>query len=75
MASVLCLAAGGESATAVPEPGKLEMRLTCSLVFLFSLGQNQAILQNPYAGQELGLLATPRSQRHDFHRNETHNLS
>jgi hypothetical protein len=28
---VLCLTAGGESATAVPETGELETRITCSL--------------------------------------------
>lgn len=32
MASVLCLTAGGESATAVPETGELQARMTSSLV-------------------------------------------
>lgn len=52
MASVLCLAAGGESATAVPETGKLETRMTCSLVLLYSQGLNQALLQKPGGSQD-----------------------
>lgn len=75
MASVLCLAAGGESATAVPETGKLETRMTCSLVLLYSQGLNQAILQNSYSGQEPGLPTAPKSKRHDFHQNETQDVS
>lgn len=73
MASVLCLAAGGESATAVPETGKLKTRMTCSLV-LCSRGLRQTVLQNPDAGQEPGLPRTPEGDGHDFHQNETHNL-
>ena len=59
MASVLCLAAGGESATAVPETGKLETRVTCSL-FLYSQGLSQTVPQNPDGGQELDCPVHPR---------------
>lgn len=52
MASVLCLAAGGESATAVPEPGKLETRMTCSLVLLFSQARTRPFSGTHNAGQK-----------------------
>lgn len=75
MASVLCLAAGGaESATAVPELGKLETRLTCSLGL--SAGPEPGLFAGTHhAGQESDRRPRPGDRRHAFHQNATHDLA
>lgn len=65
---------GAESATAVPELGKLETRLTCSLGL--SAGPEPGLFAGTHhAGQESDRRPRPGDRRHAFHQNATHDLA